>query len=80
VVFSYPLQSPRGNNKILWVSQQHGGQMEIHAQLVGTSQVVDIGFVDVGPSYVNMPTPGCWHLTLNGLGWTDTMDLVYHQD
>ncbi|HKE63312.1 MAG TPA: hypothetical protein VKB59_01540 [Micromonosporaceae bacterium] len=77
VLFSYPMKSP-GQNKILWVSQGHAGQMDIAAQLVGTSQVVDVGFVDVGPSYVNMPTPGCWHLTLDGVGWTDTIDLAYN--
>jgi hypothetical protein len=85
VVFGYPLTSPRvkstdGDNKILWVSQEHAGQMEVYAQLVGSSQVVDIGFVQVGPSIIDMPKPGCWHLTLHGLGWTDTIDLVYNRD
>jgi hypothetical protein len=85
VVFGYPLKSPRvkpndGNNKILWVSQEHAGQIEVYAQLVGSSQVVDIGLVDLGPSIIDVPKPGCWHLTLNGLGWTDTIDLVYNKD
>ena len=85
VVFGYPLKSPRvkpndGNNKILWLSREHAGQMEVHAQLVGSSQVVDVGFVDVGPSIIDVPKPGCWHLTLHGLGWTDTIDLVYNKD
>jgi hypothetical protein len=85
VVFGYPLKSPRvkpndGNNKILWVSQEHAGQMEVYAQLVGSSQAVDIGFVDVGPSIIDMPKPGCWHLALKGFGWTDTIDLVYNED
>src|SRR5215475_3963826 len=55
VVFGYPLKLPRvnpseGNNKVLWVSREHAGQMEVHAQLVGSSEVVNIGYVDVGPS------------------------------
>lgn len=85
VVFGYPLKSPRvkpndGNNKVLWVSREHEGQMQVNAQLVGSSQVVDIGYVDIGPSIVDMPKPGCWHLTLHGLGWTDTIDLVYNKN
>jgi hypothetical protein len=84
VLFGYPLTSrpvtPNdGKNKILWVSREHAGQMEAHAQLVGSAQVVDIGLVPVGPSYVDMPAPGCWHLTLDGPGWTDTIDLVYNK-
>jgi hypothetical protein len=83
VLFSYPLASRpakpnSANNKILWISREHAGQMEVHAQLVGSTQVVDVGLVPVGPSYVDMSTPGCWHLTLDGPGWTDTIDLVYN--
>jgi hypothetical protein len=84
VLFGYPLVS-RGaisnddKNKILWVSREHAGQMEVKAQLVGSARVVDVGLVPVGPSYVDMPTPGCWHLTLRGPGWTDTIDLVYNK-
>jgi hypothetical protein len=40
------------------------GQMEVYAQRVGSSQAVDIGFVDLGPSIIDVPKPGCWHLTL----------------
>jgi hypothetical protein len=85
VVFGYPLKSPRvkpndGNNKILWVSREHAGQMEVRAQLVGSAQVVDVGSVDIGPSIIDLPKPGCWHLTLDGVGWTDTIDLVYNKD
>jgi hypothetical protein len=85
VVFGYPLKSPRvkpndGNNKILWVSHEAAGQMEVYAQLVGSAQVVHIGYVAIGPSIIDLPKPGCWHLTLHGLGWTDTIDLVYNKD
>jgi hypothetical protein len=38
---------------------------------------MDIGFVDLDPSTIDVPKPGCWHLTLDELGSTDTIDLVY---
>ncbi len=88
VLFGYPMKSPRvkpndGNNKILWVSKT-GFSMTIDAQLVGTSQVVKLGGVPVGPSFVDMPKAGCWHMTLHLAGyngeWTDTLDVVYIKD
>jgi hypothetical protein len=30
-----------------------------------------------GPSIIDVPQPGCWHLTLGWSGHTDTMDLEY---
>jgi hypothetical protein len=30
-----------------------------------------------GPSIVNLPTPGCWRLTLGWAGQVDTLDLRY---
>jgi len=88
VLFGYPMTSPRvkrndGNNKILWVSKT-GFSMTVDARLVGTSQVVHLGGVPVGPSIVDMPKAGCWHLTLHLAGddgeWTDTLDVVYNKD
>jgi len=85
VLFGYPMMEPRdepkdGNNKILWVSKT-GLSMTVDAQLVGTSQIVHLGDVPVGPSIVDMPTAGCWHMTLHLSGdqgqWTDTLDVVY---
>src|SRR5262249_47574029 len=84
VLFGYPMEAPRpardGNNKILWVSKA-GQAMTVDAQLVGTPQVVHLGAVPVGPSFVDVPTAGCWHLTLhlsgNGQQWTDTVDIGY---
>lgn len=32
------------------------------------------------PSIIDLPKPGCWHLTLDGLGWADTIDLVDNED
>lgn len=84
VLFGYPLTSPRdekhSGNKILWVSKT-GFSMTVDAELVGTSQIVHLGDVPVGPSNVDMPTPGCWDMTLHLIGddgpWTDTVDVVY---
>lgn len=30
-----------------------------------------------GPSYVNLPAPGCWRLTLRWSGRSDQLDLDY---
>ena len=69
-----------GSRRGLYVLAEDAGQMEVHAQLVGSPQVVNLGLVDVGPSIIDVPKPGCWHLTLHGSGWTDTTDLVYNKD
>ena len=84
IVFGYPLMSPpdadRGN-KILWVSREpveRGGDLQITAELAGTAvraeQKVAGG---PGPSLVDLPRAGCWHVTLTWSGRTDTMDLTY---
>jgi len=84
VLFGAPLTSPpdadRGN-KILWVSRQPivtGDRLEITAELDGTgvrsAQTVPGG---PGPSIVDLPRAGCWHLTLSWSGRTDTMELTY---
>jgi hypothetical protein len=84
IIFGWPLKSPTDpdrSNKILWVSREPvelGDRLEIAAILDGTDvraqQTVQGG---PGPSLVDLPRPGCWHLTLTWSGRTDTMDLVY---
>lgn len=84
ILFGWPLRSPVGpdrSNKILWVSREAvepGDQLKIVAVLDGTDvraeQTVAGG---PGPSLVDLPRPGCWHLTLTWSGRTDTMDLTY---
>ena len=32
-----------------------------------------------GPSVVNLPSPGCWRLTLSWSGRVDSLDLRYQQ-
>lgn len=83
VVFGYPLTSPprpSRTNKILWVARSRtSGRLTIDAQLQGTGLIVtrEVGFGG-GQSIVDLPTPGCWRLTLR---WddhlTDTVDLPY---
>ena len=70
-------------NKVLWVSRvpsTSATPLKILGTLDGTSQqygmTVESG---PGPSYVNMPRAGCWHLALS---WdegrqTDSLDLVF---
>lgn len=84
IVFGYPLYSPAlpdRSNKILWVSrvpQEPGEPLEIEARLDGTgdpvTQQVSGG---AGPSIVDLPAAGCWHLRLMWSGHTDSMRLTY---
>jgi hypothetical protein len=88
VLFGYPLASPerkdRGN-KILWVSRrptQRPSDLRIHAQRMRGRHRVGRPVVRVvpggpGPSGINLPSPGCWRLTLQWSGRTDHLDLRY---
>jgi len=86
VMFGNPLVAPppsgavgdEGPNKVLWVAKDpSAGELTVDAHLVGTAQKADIGDISFGPSYDNVPTPGCWRLTLHWLGPTETVDIVY---
>jgi hypothetical protein len=83
-----PLVSPpsaRYNNKILWVSRRPstpGADLRIGAQkLLGTTLVGPLVRRTVidgpGPSIINLPSAGCWRLTLRWSGRSDTLDLRY---
>jgi hypothetical protein len=88
ILFGDPLSSPPSAdhaNKILWVSRQDTASapvLAIRAQRMdGTAPVgapvdrqVDGG---PGPSFVDLPDPGCWRLTLSWGDRTDTLDLEY---
>jgi hypothetical protein len=81
ILFGDPLSAPpakdRGN-KILWVSrdpQQPGSDLRIRA--VDGSRVVNrVVSGGPGPSIVDLPA-GCWQLTLDWSGRTDTLALRY---
>jgi hypothetical protein len=69
---------PRQANKILWVSRVSSGPMTIRATLAGSTRTATVNLPDgPGPSYVNMPAPGCWTLHLSWGGHTDQLSLRY---
>jgi hypothetical protein len=72
-----PLPNP--HNKILWVSRFFSpGPMTIRATLAGSTRTATVHLPNgPGPSYVNMPAPGCWTLHLTWSGHTDQLSLRY---
>jgi hypothetical protein len=83
ILFAQPLNSPPSheyNNKILWVSHvaTDGSSLRITATLrdgsATATRVVEGG---TGPSIIDLPQPGCWHLALQWGDHSDTLDLAY---
>lgn len=69
---------PDRANKILWVSRVSSGPMTIRATLAGSTRTAVVNLPDgPGPSYVDMPAPGCWTLHLSWGGQTDQLSLRY---
>lgn len=84
VLFGFPLTQPKPSgafNKILWVSRLPVNPMvplKIDAHLSNSSTSVSREIAGgPGPSIIDVPQAGCWHLTLSWSGHTDTMDLEY---
>jgi hypothetical protein len=87
LLWKFPLLSPPAKsvaNKILWVSHlpTDGSTLMISAQrIVQRRPVGSIVHRSIaggpGPSYVNLPASGCWHLDLRWSGYSDSMDLQY---
>jgi hypothetical protein len=82
ILFGGALYSPPSadvNNKILWVTRPSAdsGPLHIDAALAGTDVHARRSLGAPGPSYVDLPQAGCWHLTLRWGGHVDTMDLEY---
>ncbi|MEU3453513.1 hypothetical protein ABZ671_07910 [Micromonospora sp. NPDC006766] len=89
VLFAHPLTWERtdgANNKILWVSRPAPtpsaptgvADLLITATLDGTdTRVTREVRGGPGPSIIDLPHAGCWHLDLRWSGRTDTVDLVY---
>jgi hypothetical protein len=70
--------SPNAANKILWVSRVSSGPMTIRARLADSTRTATVDLPDgPGPSFVNMPAPGCWTLHLTWAGHTDQLSLRY---
>ena len=71
------------NNKILWVSRlplsaTSLSPLTIRATLNGTHLVASRELPNgPGPSFVNLPAPGCWTLDLSWAGHQDQVDLWY---
>jgi hypothetical protein len=69
---------PNRANKILWVSRVSAGPMTIQATLAGSTRTATVYLPNgPGPSYVDMPAPGCWTLHLSWAGQTDELSLRY---
>ncbi len=64
------------NNKILWVAKDGQGTLHITAELEGSNTTAS-RTVDLGPSIVDLPAPGCWRMTLTWPGHRDTVALQY---
>jgi hypothetical protein len=91
VIFGHPLTAPPAGagraNKILWSPNPSApasgagagsNDLKIDARLAGSTEVVHREVPGgPGPSIVDMPSPGCWHLTLTWADHTDTLDLRY---
>jgi hypothetical protein len=91
IIFGYPLLAPPGkerSNKILWVSRsamRPVSDLRIRAQKMHGWRRIGRQEVRVvrggpGPSGINLPSPGCWRLSLTWSGRSDTLDLRYNNN
>jgi hypothetical protein len=89
VLFGYPLRAGRrqdgANNKILWDMRdpRDGQPLLLTARPLAGGPAVNLTFPadaspgEIYPSTIDVPTPGCWHMTLQWNGHTATIDLPY---
>ncbi len=82
ILFAQPLTAPPSadhNNKILWASRvDDGSSLRITATLPdGSATVTRVVDGGPGPSIIDLPKSGCWHLTLRWGDNSDTLDLAY---
>jgi hypothetical protein len=85
ILFADPLAAPPSknpadpSNKVLWVWKNLPADpttLHATARLNGTGPAVTAGLPSpLGPSYVDLPSPGCWRLTLSWPDGSDTIDL-----
>ncbi len=82
ILFADPLFAPPlrdRNNKVLWAWQQlsaAGSDVRMTARLNGKGPAVTAGLPSpVGPSIVDLPSPGCWRVALTWPGGSDSIDL-----
>jgi hypothetical protein len=88
ILFAYPLEAPPSlsrNNKILWVSRvpfTWRANLRISAQRMNGTRALGETIQRTvkggpGPSIINLPTAGCWRLSLRWAGHTDGLDVQY---
>ncbi len=89
VLFGYPLRAGHRedgrSNKILWDMRdpRDGQPLLLTARPLAGGSAVNLTFPagaspgEIYPSSVDVPTPGCWHMTLQWNGHTATIDLPY---
>ncbi|WP_406299159.1 hypothetical protein OG948_28325 [Embleya sp. NBC_00888] len=88
VLLGYPYTAPARPgrpSKILWAvrprpdgTERPSGTLRIEATLVGGSDIVTREVIGgPGPSNIDLPAPGCWHLDLAWSGRTDAVDIPY---
>jgi hypothetical protein len=80
ILFADPLTSPPlpdRANKVLWVPRETPLTFTRLAITARQGDRMVKRRVDLGPSYVDLPAPGCWRLTLTWTGHEDTLDLRY---
>ena len=74
-------------NKILWIMRlpRNGSPLTIEATplhaaapRVRLAWPADSSPGEIYPSYVNVPTAGCWQIALRWAGHTDRLDLRYY--
>jgi hypothetical protein len=79
ILFTDALYSPPRKdvgNKVLWVWRAQPGDLKVTARKDGTGPATTAGLPSpAGPSYVDLPSPGCWRLTITWPGGQDTVDL-----
>lgn len=77
----YSPSVPTHKNKILWVSKpitRPNSPLVIRARLKGSDRVVTQRVVGgPGPSDMDVPSAGCWSVTLSWSGHQDTVDLKF---
>lgn len=78
IVFGEPLTAPESAdhaNKVLWVTRAGSGSLTINARLSTGATPVVVKLEAPGPSFLNLPTPGCWHLDLSWGDQTDALNI-----